>query len=404
MMVVIGGGPAGFFAAITARENRPDIPVVLLEKHKDVLRKVRISGGGRCNVTHDLEDVRALAGHYPRGQRELMGPLHRFGPANTVAWFARHGVKLKTEDDGRMFPVTDDSGTIVNALKNAAQQAGVDVQTKCGVAALEIDGGTFTIGLDDGSFRKAEQVLIATGGSTSGSGGTGFRLAAGLGHTLEEPVPSLFSFKVHHPLLEGLGGTAFVATLKAGKDLQETGPVLITHWGLSGPAALRLSAWGAREWAAREYRFPLTVDFCPGMTLDNLNHLLVEWAESQGRKQVTRRPEIGLPRRLWEAIRQHLGIPRERRWAELGKKNRQRLVHVLKALELPVSGKSLNKEEFVTCGGVRLKEVNFKTMESRLVPGLFFAGEVLDVDGLTGGFNFQNCWTTGKLAGEGMSS
>ena len=402
MILIIGGGPAGYFAAIAARAGQSGMPVVLLEKHSQVLRKVRVSGGGRCNVTHRPLPPRELARFYPRGGKELIGPFSRFGSAETVQWFAERGVRLKTEDDGRLFPVTDDSATIVGALQDAARAAGVEVRTRCGVAALEKADSGFRAVLDDGSVLEASRVLIATGGATSGGGKDGFALTAGLGHTVEAPVPSLFTFKIADPLLEGLSGLATEAVVKAGKKLQETGPVLVTHWGLSGPAVLRLSAWGARELAALDYRFTLRVDWCPALERNQLDGLLTVWAEEHGRKQVAQRPEIGVPRRLWEALLARLEIPRERRWAELGKKNRQRLLEKLKNTELAVDGKSLNKEEFVTCGGVSLKEVDFKTMESKVVPGLYFAGEVLDIDGVTGGFNFQGCWTTGWLAGEGM--
>lgn len=401
MNLVIGGGPAGYFAAIAAGAGPGGRPVVLLEKHGQVLRKVKISGGGRCNVTHRALPPRQLARFYPRGGRELIGPLTRFGPAETVAWFAARGVTLKTEDDGRLFPVSDDALTIVHTLQEAARAAGVTVRTRCGVTALEREGAGFRALLADGTALQAAKVLIATGGATGG-GTDGFALAAGLGHTVQTPVPSLFTFKIADPLLAGLPGLATEATVKLSKKRQETGPVLITHWGLSGPAILRLSAWGARELAAVDYRFPLRVDWCPALERDQLDGLLTVRAEEHGRKQVAQRPEIGVPRRLWEALLAALGIPRAKRWAELGKKNRQRLLEKLKNTELEVEGKSLNKEEFVTCGGVKLAEVDFRTMQSKRVPGLFFAGEVLDIDGVTGGFNFQSCWTTGALAGEGM--
>jgi len=402
MILVIGGGPAGFFAAIAASTGRSGLPVLLVDKHSQVLRKVKVSGGGRCNVTHRTLPPRELARFYPRGGKELIGPFSRFGPAETVAWFTQQGVALKTENDGRLFPVTDDSATIVGALQEAARTAGVEVRTRCGVTDLEREAEGFRVVLDDGSELRATKVVIATGGATGGGGQEGFTLAAGLGHTVETPVPSLFTFKIADELLSGLPGLATEATVKAGKKLVETGPVLVTHWGLSGPAILRLSAWGARELAAQDYRFTLRVDWCPSLERNQLDGLLAVWAEQHGRKQVSQRPEIGVPRRLWEALLERLGIPRDRHWAELGKKNRQRLLEKLKNTELAVEGKSLNKEEFVTCGGVRLAEVDFKTMESKRVPGLYFAGEVLDIDGVTGGFNFQSCWTTGRLAGEAM--
>ena len=410
MIVIIGGGPAGFYAAITVKEARPDLKVVLLEKHQRVLRKVLVSGGGRCNLTNNCLDLGELIKNYPRGGRELNGAFHRFGPAEIMGWFTGQNVPLKTEPDGRVFPSSDSSTNIVEALRSAAFEAGVEIRPKCGVDLLEKDTD-FLLKLNDGTTLKCSKVLLATGGQTSGDGQGGLALAEDLGHRVEEPVPSLFTFKSQDPLLYGLAGlAASKVTVKASgegfpkKGLTETGPVLVTHWGLSGPAILRLSAWGARAMAEANYHFTLFVDWCPDIGRDGLDKLLINWAEDNGKKQVSHSPDIDVPRRMWEALLEKVDIPRDRKWAELGKKNRMLLLDALKATRLSVYGKSMNKEEFVTCGGVRLKEVNFKTMESRLVPGLFFAGEVLDIDGITGGFNFQGCWTTGFLAGMGMSS
>ena len=413
MIVIIGGGPAGFFAAITAREARQDVPVVLLEKHQNVLRKVLVSGGWRCNVTNDCHDPRELVKRYPRGGRELIGAFHRFGPADIISWFEDHGVPLKAEPDGRIFPVSDASSDIVETLRAAAHQSGVEIRTRCGVESVQFDSdaGEFFLELGDGTKLRCEKVLLATGGQTSGDGQGGLALASSLGHDIENPVPSLFTFKIQNPLLEGLAGVAASnVAIKAtgegfpGKGLSETGPVLVTHWGLSGPAVLKLSAWGARVMSDAGYRFSLMVDWCPETARSDLDTILIKWADDHGRKQTSHGPELGLPRRLWEALLEKSEIPRDRKWAELGKKNRNRLVEALKATSLGVYGKATNKEEFVTCGGIRLKDVDFKTMESRLQPGLFFAGEVLDIDGITGGFNFQGCWTTGFLAGQGIHS
>ena len=413
-IAVIGGGPAGFFAAITAKEMRPDAPVILLEKHQHVLRKVLVSGGGRCNLTNDCHDPKELVKQYPRGGRELIGAFHRFGPVEVMDWFTQRGVPLKTEPDGRVFPASDSSSNIVEALRFAAYQSGVEIRTRCGVEGLGFDSGKnsgFILELSDGSKLTCAKVLLATGGQTSGGGQGGLALAESLGHGIESPVPSLFTFKSQDPLLYGLAGLAVTKVrIKATgtgfpkKGLMETGPVLVTHWGLSGPAVLRLSAWGARAMAASEYRFNLMVDWCPDTEPGDLDQVLIQWAEANGRKQVSHGPELDVPRRMWDALLEKVNIPNDRKWAELGKKNRVLLVEALKATKLSVYGKTANKEEFVTCGGVRLKDVDFKTMESRLQPGLFFAGEVLDIDGITGGFNFQGCWTTGFLAGMGMSS
>ena len=411
MIVVIGGGPAGFMGAITARETRPEEPVVLLEKYQHVLRKVLVSGGGRCNLTNECHDPQELMKHYPRGGKELRGAFHHFGPSDTMDWFTGRGVPLKSEPDGRVFPASDSSTSIVEVLRAAAYESGVEIRTCCGVESITREENNFRIELNDGSFLTCEKVLLATGGQTSGDGQGGLQLAAGLGHRIEPPVPSLFTFKSQDPLLYGLAGLAVgnVSVKAAGdgfpqKGIQETGPLLITHWGVSGPSILRLSAWGARFMSDAEYRFNLLVDWCPEINPNDLQAQLIQWAESNGRKQVSHGPELQIPRRMWEALLEKVDVPRDRKWAELGKKSRNSLIEALKATDMVVYGKTVNKEEFVTCGGVRLKEVNFKTMESRVVPGLFFAGEVLDIDGITGGFNFQNCWTTGFLAGKGILS
>ncbi len=412
MIVVIGGGPAGFFAAITARQENSDQPVVLLEKHKDVLRKVAVSGGGRCNVTNERHDPRELAKFYPRGGRELRGPFHRFGPREIAQWFADQGTPLKQEPDGRIFPESDSSASIVNALFHAAEQSGVQIRTRQAVTNIKSDdsGSGFVIELADNSTLSCEKVLIATGGQTSGDGQGGLGLAEKLGHTIIPPVPSLFTFKIDDSLLYDLSGVAVPeVALKAvgpefpNKGLTENGPVLFTHWGLSGPAVLRLSAWGARVMAEADYSFILRVDWCPGFDRNELEQTLINWAEENNRRQVAQNPELGMPRRLWLALLEKCKIDREIKWAELGKKNRNRLLEALKSTELEVDGKATNKEEFVTCGGVKLSEVAFKTTQSKRIPGLFFAGEVLDIDGITGGFNFQACWTAGYLAGMGVA-
>jgi len=413
MIVIIGGGPAGFFAAISAKQTQPHLPVILLEKHQNLLRKVKISGGGRCNVTHDCLDPRELSKNYPRGGRELIGAFHRFGPGETRDWFEERVIPLKTESDGRMFPESDSSSSIVEVLRTAAHQGDVDVRTGCAVVGLrrEPDLTQFRLELSNGSFLKCSKLLLATGGQTSGDSTGGLDLAKQLGHHSKDPVPSLFTFKVKDPLLEGLAGVAVSeVTIKASgnglprKSLLQTGPLLVTHWGVSGPSVLRLSAWGARALAEVGYQFILGMDWCPGITRNDLDACLIQWSADNGRKQVSHQPDLGLPRRLWNTFLVKHGIPLETKWAELGKKNRIQLLETLKNTQLAVSGKATNKEEFVTCGGIKLNEVEFKTMESRLVPGLFFAGEILDIDGITGGFNFQACWTTGFLAGKAMGS
>jgi predicted Rossmann fold flavoprotein len=406
MLIIIGGGPAGYFGAIRARALAPAQTVVLLEKSGQVLRKVAVSGGGRCNVTHACDDPAELAARYPRGGRELRGPFHAFGPAQTVAWFAARGVELKTEADGRMFPVTDSSATIVNCLRETAHISGVEVRTRLGAAALmaRSDGG-LTVALTDGSLLDADAVLLASGGQTSGGLG-GYDMAAGLGHTIVPPVPSLFTFKIDNPVLADLAGVAVPRAevkVSGAKRLSETGPVLVTHWGLSGPAVLRLSALGARHLHDCGYTCEIAVNWCPDLSAAQVDERLQHETRANGRQQIGGSGPFGLPRRLWQSLASAAGIADDLRWADLGRGPRQALAQRVSQSTFRVSGQATNKEEFVTCGGVALKEVDFRTMASRVCPGLYLAGEVLDIDGITGGFNFQSCWTTGWLAGGAMA-
>jgi predicted Rossmann fold flavoprotein len=407
MIVVVGGGPAGFFGALAARERDPGRRVVLLEKAGDVLRKVKISGGGRCNVTHACFDPRELVGRYPRGGRELRGPFHRFGPGDTVDWFAARGVELKTEDDGRMFPVTDDSATVVACLRDAAHDSGVEVLTRKAVTAISADGGQLVVRTASGDL-PADAVLLATGGQTS-EGRGGYDLARRLGHAIVTPVPSLFTFRCQDPFLAGLAGVAAAARVgvadrpRKRRDLVQEGPLLITHRGLSGPAVLKLSAWAARDLKERLYAFPLAVDWLPDRTESDLDDDFRARGRTAGKQQVGPHGPEGLPRRLWAALVDRTGVDPATRWADLGKGPRRALVTGLKDTRLAIHGQDTFKEEFVTCGGVKRDEVDWRTMESRKQPGLFLAGEVLDVDGVTGGYNFQACWTTGRLAGLGMT-
>lgn len=401
--VVVGGGAAGFFAAIACAEAAPGCEVLLLERGTQFLAKVRISGGGRCNVTHHCFEPRELVTRYPRGSRELLGPFQRFQPRDTVAWFAARGVELKTEPDGRMFPVTDDSQTIVDCLLLAARQAGVQLRTQCGVAGVKRRvGGGFHLELTNGERLDCAQLLLATGGSRTATQGA---LAVALGHTLEPPVPSLFTFEIRGPLLDGLAGISVEAVELGvpGTTLRERGPLLVTHTGVSGPAVLRLSAWGARWCAEANYQFPLRVNWLPHLNPEALAAEFQARRQAQGAKSLANLPIAPLPARLWERLVQAAGVAREQRWAALSRPAQAALIRQLLGTELSVAGKTLNRDEFVTCGGVRLREVNFKTMESRLCPGLFFAGEVLDIDGVTGGFNFQAAWTTGWIAGRAMA-
>ena len=398
-----GGGAAGFFAAIACAETAPKSEVILLEKGPQFLSKVRISGGGRCNVTHACFDARALTTRFPRGERALIAPFQRFQASDTVAWFESRGVKLKVENDGRMFPSTDSSQTIIDCLLNAAKAAGVQLRLNRGVErVVRPAAGGFELTLSDGESLTSDCLLLATGGSRATGGA---RLAASLGHALEPPVPSLFTFHIEATWLRALAGVAVdpVELSVPGTGLRERGSILVTHWGLSGPVVLRLSAWGARDLHGLDYHFSLHANWLPQLDADALAAQLQSRRKAQPARLVINSPIPPLPARLWEQLVLAAGIARETRWADLARSAQHGLVQILTRTQFEVTGKSLNKEEFVTCGGVRLSEVNFKTMESRLCPGLFFAGELLDLDGITGGFNFQAAWTTGWIAGQAMA-
>ena len=402
-VIIVGGGAAGFFGAITCAEAaRGAADVTILEKTAHFLGKVRISGGGRCNVTHACFDVRELTRRYPRGEKELISPYHRFQASDTIAWFEARGVPLKTEDDGRMFPVTDSSQTIIDCLMREAKDHGVKLLPNRGVASvLRRPEGGFDLTLSSGDVMSCDCLLLATGGCRAEAGGA---LPASLGHTLQAPVPSLFTFHIESPWLRAVPGVAVeqVEVSVPGTALRERGPLLVTHWGLSGPAILRLSAWGARELHGMDYNFLLHVNWLPGGNATELENSLKAHRSVNQARYVANVAFGGLPARLWEQLVAIAGLQPETRWSSLSKGDIHNLARHLTRTEFQVSGKSLNKDEFVTCGGVTLKEVNFKTMESRVCPGLFFAGELLDLDGITGGFNFQAAWTTGWLAGGAM--
>lgn len=402
-VIVVGGGAAGFFAAIAAAEKLgPAGEVTIYEATAHPLAKVRVSGGGRCNVTHACFEPRELVKRYPRGGRELIGAFHRWQPRDTVAWFAERGVELKTEEDGRMFPITDDSATIADCLLQAAEKAGVRLVTSMGVRKAERAGDGFWITLTDGSGVRSERLVVATGGNRSSAG---FAIAETFGHAIEPLVPSLFTFHIDDARLIGLSGVAVENAVVSvpGTKLRTDGPLLITHWGLSGPAILKLSAWGARELAAANYEFPLTVNFAPPHTRESLQRELAAVREKNPRKQIATWSPLPMPQRLWERLATATGIAAMTQWTGIGNAALATLAAQLTGAEFKVVGKSLFKEEFVTCGGVRLSEVDFRTMESRKCPGLHFAGEVLDIDGVTGGFNFQSAWTTGMLAGTALA-
>ena len=402
-IVVIGGGAAGFFGAIACAESNPEAQVTLLEASRELLAKVRISGGGRCNVTHACFEPQALVQNYPRGGKALRGAFSRFQAQDTVAWFTDHGVKLKTEADGRIFPITDSSETIVNCLMNTATAEGVEIWTGAAVVSVKRVSDEFEVSLKSGEIIKCDRLLLATGSSH-----IGYKIAKELGHHIEAPVPSLFTFNISEAKLQALAGISVnPVKLRLSVDnhpiLEQTGSLLITHWGLSGPAVLKLSAWGARLLHENHYRATLVVNWLPELTQEQVRQKILTVKNEWGKKAIALHRGVDLPHRLWQYMINRVGITTDDRWAELPNKTLNLLVQELTQGKYLIDGKGVFKEEFVTCGGVNLQEVNFKTMESKLVPGLYFAGEILDIDGVTGGFNFQSAWTTAYLAGNAMS-
>jgi predicted Rossmann fold flavoprotein len=402
-VVVVGGGAAGFFGAIAGATAHPDAQVTLLEAAPQPLAKVRISGGGRCNVTHACFEAAALIQHYPRGGKALRGAFSRFQPRDTVQWFAQHGVKLKTEADGRMFPVTDDSATIVNCLLQVAEEAGVKVRTGTPIKTVEHQADKYVIPLRTGEVLQSDRLLLATGSSLQG-----YEIARKLGHTIAPPVPSLFTFNIRDSRLQGLAGVAVqIARLRLQVNqtkFEQTGAVLITHWGLSGPAVLKLSAWGARALHESSYQATLQINWLPETHAEQLREQLLATKSQFPKRTLSAHCPFALPRRLWQQLVAHCSIGSDDRWAELSNKTLNDLLQELTQGQYTIQGKGAFKEEFVTCGGVNLKEVDFKTMASRICPGLYLAGEVLDIDGVTGGFNFQSAWTTGWLAGQAFGA
>ncbi|MGD1875812.1 MAG: NAD(P)/FAD-dependent oxidoreductase [Mastigocoleus sp.] len=404
-IVIIGGGAAGFFGAIAAARTHSQAKVTLVEATHKPLAKVRISGGGRCNVTHACFEPRGLIQNYPRGGKALIGAFSRFQAKDTVDWFSKRGVKLKTETDGRMFPVTDTSETIVDCLIKEADSLAIKLITANPVVSVRaIDKNSFEITLKSQEKLQCDYLLLATG-----SNPMGYRIAQQLGHTVKKPVPSLFTFNIKDKQLQELAGVSVkLARLRLNipdnSQLEQTGPLLITHWGLSGPAVLKLSAWGARMLHSHNYQGNLQVNWLPLLKQEQIREQLLSVKNEFPKRLVLSHRGIDFPHRLWQYMVTRVGISTEIRWTELPKKMLNKLILEMTQGEFAVNGKGVFKDEFVTCGGVNLKEVDFKTMESKLVPGLHFAGEILDIDGITGGFNFQSAWTTGYLAGVAMGS
>jgi hypothetical protein len=397
-LVVIGGGAAGFFAAINAARLNPEQHVILLEKSDKLLSKVRISGGGRCNVTHACFDNRDLVRYYPRGDKELRGAFSRFSVGDTITWFYNRGVELKVEDDGRMFPVTDSSQTIINCFLDEAQEYGVEIRLKTEVLSIAaMQTGGFRLGIADQNPILCDHLVVAAGGHPKASA---YRFLEKIGHRLIPPAPSLFTFNMPNDTITKLMGLSVQsATVRVqGTNLEQEGPLLITHWGMSGPAILKTSAVGARVLAEKGYQFSAFVNWLPHLGEQECRLMFQHQKTINSRHLVRTGFPRTVPRRLWEWITEKAGISDQLRWADLSNHQLQFLCEICLNDLHHVRGKTTFKEEFVTAGGIALEEVDFKTMESRKLSGLFFAGEVLDIDGLTGGFNFQAAWTTAWIA------
>lgn len=403
IIAVIGGGAAGFFGALACAEKNPKAQVIIFEKTGKLLSKVKVSGGGRCNVTHNCFNPNELVKFYPRGSKQLKAPFKEFGAQDTVNWFEKRGVKLKTEADGRMFPVTDNSETIVNCLLRETQKAGIQVLTHTDINQITpLENVAFKLTSAKGQTWTADKILVTTGGQNKPEN---YEWLKNLGHQIEKPVPSLFTFNVPGSFLKELPGIS-VAHAKVkitGQKLENEGPLLITHWGFSGPAVLRLSAWGARLLNDLSYNFGISINWVPDFTEETLRAELLTLKNQHAKKIISSNPFFNLPQRLWKTFTEQAGIPADLRWLDISNKSLNKLLETLFRAQFEVKGKTTFKEEFVTCGGVALSEVNMATLESRHVKGLYFAGEVLDIDGITGGFNFQAAWTTGYLAGRHMA-
>lgn len=399
---IIGGGAAGFFSAVTLAQKNPDADVSIFDSSKQFLRKVKISGGGRCNVTHSCFEPKELALHYPRGEKELKGAFYTWQPRDTVDWFEERGVQIKTEDDGRMFPVSDNSQSIIDCLHRQVIKNGVVLCEGIGVKSLLHEEEQFTLGFSNGMSKRFDRVCVATGSMKSSSLTTSLEK---LGHSIEPLAPSLFAFDITDERLKELAGISLenVSVRVKSNGKSQTGPILITHRGLSGPAILKLSAWEARQLNESDYQFEIELNWLGVRTESDLQTLFARMRNQKGQQLLKTKLFEELPRRLWEKILSSVKIEGTLQWAQLPKKLEAQLIKELITATFQVRGKTMNKEEFVTCGGIRLKEVNFKKMESRVIPHLYFAGECLDYDGITGGFNFQGAWTTGYIAGTSMA-
>jgi len=402
-LIVIGGGAAGFFCAVNAARMNNDLKVIIVEKSSKLLSKVRVSGGGRCNVTHACFNIDAMIKRYPRGQHFMKKAFHHFFTKDTIQWFKERGVVLKEEEDGRMFPSTDSSETIIECLIKEANKYNVEILMNRQVDKVEKLNGEWIIRTANPQLLTANYLCIASGGYPKSSM---FDWLKNIGHSIEEPVPSLFTFNLQNNTITKLMGisVADVSVKIIGSKLSERGPILITHWGLSGPAVLRLSAWGARELAIGNYQFAVSVNWLPDYKEQSLREKFQELRIDNASQKIINKNPFGLPQRLWEYFIYQSGITENMRWADLPAKLQNTLIQNLVAQIFEVSGKTTFKEEFVTAGGIKLSEIEANTMQSKIISNLFFAGEVMDVDGITGGFNFQHAWTSGYIAGKTIAT
>jgi predicted Rossmann fold flavoprotein len=400
-IIIVGGGAAGFFTAINIVEKNPKLKVAILERGAEVLQKVRISGGGRCNVTHACFEPNELVKFYPRGEKELRGPFHQFCSGDTIEWFEKHGVELKIEADGRMFPVSNSSQTIIDCFLKATQKLGIAVLTGQSVQSIfnpEVSGENLWKIETQTENYLSEKLILATGSNPKV-----WEMLQNFGHAVVSPVPSLFTFNIKDSRIKELPGVAAQVTVKV-KDtkLTSTGPLLITHWGMSGPAILKLSAWGARILHDKNYQFTIFVNWLNDEDTADVEKKLKDLKQEHAKKSVSKKSPFELTNRLWESLVLASGIETETKWADLSKTQVQNLANQLTKATFQVNGKSTFKEEFVTAGGIDLKEINFKTMESKLHQNLYFAGEIVNIDAITGGFNFQNAWTSGFIVAKAI--
>lgn len=391
-ILIVGGGAAGFFTAINIVEKNPSLKVAILERGSEVLNKVRISGGGRCNVTHACFEPNELVKFYPRGEKELRGPFHQFCSGDTVEWFEKHGVELKIEADGRMFPVSNSSQTIIDCFINATKKLGISVLTNQSVQSIFKKEALWKVETQSETYLS-EKLILATGSNPKV-----WEMLQNFGHAVVSPVPSLFTFNIKDPRITSLPGVSALVSVKViGTKLESSGPLLITHWGMSGPAILKLSAWGARILFEKNYQFSIAINWFNDIDSNDAEKILKELKLEHAKKAVSKKSPFELTNRLWESLVMASGIDAETKWADLSKNQLQNLSNQLTNSVFQVNGKSTFKEEFVTAGGIDLKEINFKTMESKLHENLYFAGEIVNIDAVTGGYNFQNAWTSGFI-------